>query len=192
MTHERYETSDWRLVARAQAGDQQAFTELVQRYQRPVLHFCRRMVTSHEEAEDIAQDCFVRLYRVLPRLREEAQFSTFLFGIARNLTLNALRDAKRRGRHKAASLDERPLAADPLSRPERQVRVHEIESTLEAALAALTPEHRAVLLLREVQGLDYDAIASVLGCRKGTVRSRLARAREQLRVRLIELGGDEL
>lgn len=192
MTQDRQEPRDWELVARAQTGDQHAFTELVRRYERPVLHFCMRMVASYEDAEDIAQNCFVRLYRALPRLREEAQFSTVLFGIARNLALNALRDAKRSGRHHAAPLEDRPVAGSALDRPERQARVREIESTLEAAIADLSPEHREVLLLREVHGMDYEAIARVLRCRKGTVRSRLARAREQLRRRLIELGGDEL
>ena len=189
---DRQERRDWELVAMAQTGDQQAFAELVRRYQRPVVHFCRRMVESHEEAEDIAQDCFVRLYRTLPRLRKRARFSTVLFGIARNLTLNAIRDAKRRGRHQAAPLGNRPVPGAALDQPGRRARAREIESTLETAIAALTPGHREVLLLREVHGLDYAAIARVLHCRKGTVRSRLARAREQLRLRLIELGGEDL
>ncbi|MBI5094373.1 MAG: sigma-70 family RNA polymerase sigma factor [Candidatus Hydrogenedentes bacterium] len=89
--------SDWELVARAQSGDLQAFAELVSRYQTPVIHFCRRMVGSLQDAEDLAQDSFVRVYRYLPRLRPEAKFSTVVFGMARNLTLNYLRDSAAAG-----------------------------------------------------------------------------------------------
>ena len=82
--------------------------------------------------------------------------------------------------------------ADDVHRPDREVRRREIEGMLERALEALSPEHKEVLVLREIQGMDYDAIAAIVRCRKGTVKSRLARAREQLRVRLIELGGEWL
>ena len=181
---------DWELVARAQAGDMDAFAELVRRYQEPVIHFCKRMLGSAEEAEDLAQECFVRLYRYLDRLAPKAKFSTAVFGIARNLTLNHLRDSKRRGRGKNVSLDSRPLRDSEALRPDRQARIQEIEATLERALDLLSPDHREVVVLRELQGLDYASIAKVLKCRTGTVRSRLARAREQLRLRLLELGGD--
>ena len=89
---------EWPLVERAQQGDTEAFTLLVRRYQQPVIHFCYRMLASAQDAEDVAQETFVRLYRYLDRLQPDAKFSTVLFGIARNLTLNHLRDTKRRGR----------------------------------------------------------------------------------------------
>lgn len=190
------EDSDWQLVARAQSGDTQAFAELVIRYQASVTHFCYRMVGSRQDAEDIAQDSFVRVYRYLPRLRPEAKFSTVVFGMARNLTLNFLRDARRRGRGVTDSLTghavgER-LIGDELRRPDAAARLREIEGLIERGLAMISPEHREILVLREVQGLDYEAIAAVMKCRKGTVKSRLARAREQLRLRLVELGGEWL
>jgi RNA polymerase sigma-70 factor (ECF subfamily) len=188
--------NDWDLVARARSGDTRAFEELVRRYQTPVIHFCQRMLGSTQEAEDIAQDSFVRIYRHLDRLRPDAKFSTVLFGIARNLTLNYIRDMGRRGRGVTDSLTrddetERSLEA-PQRGPDEVARVNEIQDVIEQGLALLSEEHREVLVLREVQGLDYDTIGDIIGCRKGTVKSRLARAREQLRMRLQELGGDLL
>jgi RNA polymerase sigma-70 factor (ECF subfamily) len=155
------------------------------------------MVGSTEDAEDLAQATFVRLHRHLKRLQPQAKFSTVLFGIARNLTLNHLRDTKRRGRGKTQSIDAQvsdtqELAAAESGRPDQKARLHEIERTLEEGIALLSRDHREVLVLRELQGMDYDSMAVILRCRKGTIKSRLARAREQLRQRLIELGGDLL
>jgi len=190
------EVPDWELIELARGGDMDAFATLVRRYERPVVHFCQRMVGSLEDAEDLAQDSFVRVHRYLGRLRPEAKFSTVLFGMARNLTLNFLRDAGRRGRGRTQSLtlstEAEMVVSDETHRPDRAARLDEIERTIERALGLLTPEHRAILVLREIQGLDYDAIAQVVRCRKGTVKSRLARAREQLRVKIEELGGDLL
>lgn len=187
---------DWELVARARDGDVRAFAELVERYQTPVVHFCQRMIGSAEDAEDLAQECFVRVHKHLGRLKPRAKFTTVLFGVARNLTLNFIRDMKRRGRGRTRSLtadDEREMPVpDEEGRPDRAARLQEIEAMLEEALVLLSPDHREMIVLREMQGLDYEAIADVVGCRPGTVKSRLARARDQLRERLRELGGDLL
>ena len=188
--------ADWDLVGLARDGDMNAFEILVRRYQKPVIHFCWRMTGSQEEAEDLAQESFIRVYRHLARLQPRAQFSTVLFGIARNLTLNALRNAGRLGRPVA-----RPPVSDPSSilepgvpdnrpRPDESARLHELGVRIEEALALLSPEHREVLLLREFEGLDYDAIGRVIQARVGTVKSRLARAREQFRLRLLDVGGE--
>ncbi len=186
--------SDWELVARARSGDAESFAELVRRYQRPLIHFCRRMTGSQEDAEDVAQESFVRVYRYLHRLRPDARFSTVLFGMARNLTLNFLRDAGRRGRGVTRSLTGADESDGPVEddgrRPDRSARRREIEEWIERGLEELSPEHREILVLRELQGMDYDTLARVLKCRKGTVKSRLARAREQLRARIQEWGGE--
>jgi len=187
-----HEVDDWELVARAQTGEVEAFSLLVRRYQGPVIHFCQRMTGSQEDAEDLAQEAFVRLHRYLRRLQPRARFSTVLFGIARNLTLNFLRDAKRRGRGRAVPIEGRPLPDTASGQPDQRARLHEIEAVLEQGIAMLSADHREVLVLREIQGLDYESIAQVVRCRKGTVRSRLARAREQLRRHVQELGGDLL
>lgn len=190
------DVSDWELVARARSGQLSAFEDLVRRYQAPLVGFCRRMLGSTQDAEEIAQESFVRVYRFLDRLRPDAKFSTLLFGIARNLALNAIRDASRRGRNVTESLSrddlsERPIA-DTGHTPERAARLREIEELLEQALSELSPDHREVIVLRELQGLEYEAIAAIVKCRVGTVKSRLARAREQLRARVELLGGDLL
>lgn len=182
--------SDWELVARAQAGDMDSFAELVRRYQGPVMRFCARMTGSTHDAEEIAQDSFIRVYRHLNRLAPQARFSTLLFGIARNLTLNFLRDAKRQGRGSLESIDSVTPFPDDRLRPDRAARVDEMESMIERGITLLSPDHREILVLREVNGMDYDEIAVVLKCRKGTVKSRLARAREQLRVHIAAMGGE--
>jgi len=187
---------DWELVAQARSGDSQAFVTLIRRHERALVHFCHRMTRSAEDAEELAQESFVRVYRHLDRLQPNAKFSTVLFGIARNLTLNFLRDAKRRGRGRTDSLTRDDASSRPVTdtghRPDEAARLSEIEGVIAAALDMLSPEHREVLVLRELNGLDYDAIAAIVKCRKGTVKSRLARAREQLRQRVIELGGELL
>lgn len=191
------EKSDWDLVALVQAGELAAFSEIVARYEKPLVHFCKAMVGNQEDAEDLAQDCFIRIHRYIQRLRPRAKFSTVLFGFARNLTLNFLRDMKRRGRGKTISSDAEEergssVAVDNLRRPDKEARLREIESIIEAAMDKLSVEHKEVLVLREFQGMDYETIAQIVKCAKGTVKSRLARAREQLRKRVLELGGDVL
>jgi len=124
------ERSDWDLVALARDGDMNAFAELVSRYERPVVNFCQRMVRSREDAEDLAQESFVRVFRYLDRLTPEAKFSTLLFGISRNLTLNYIRDTGRRGRGVTYSLTdeenvERDLA-DSAHSPDSVARLHDI------------------------------------------------------------------
>ena len=186
------EIEDWALIARAQGGDMDAFHLLIVRYQRPVVHFCYRMLRSEQDAEDLAQEVFVRVYRYLDRLTPQAKFSTVLFGIARNLSLNFIRDMKRRGRGMGQPLDSQPELESSVRLPSQEAHLREVGAYIEAAMSELSDDHRMVLYLRDVEGLDYDGIAKVMKCRKGTVRSRLARAREQLRQHLIQYGDDLL
>lgn len=182
------DADDWALVERARGGDMPAFAALVRRYQGPVIHFCQRMCGSLPDAEDLAQEAFVRLHRHLGRLQPKARFSTVMFGIARNLALNHLRDSGRRGRGKIDSLDNISLSLPDSDRPDALARVSEMEALVTRGIEKLSEEHREVLLLRDVQGLDYEQIAAVVQCQKGTVKSRLSRAREHLREVLTELG----
>lgn len=166
-----------------------AFAELVGKYQGPVVHFCQRMVGSLQDAEDLAQETFLRVYRYLPRMKAHAKFSTFLFTVARNLSLNAVRDSRTR---RAATVSAETDVATTAPGPASLAHASETEGFIEQALARLSPDHREVLLLREINDMDYGEIARVLGCRIGTVRSRLARAREQLRMHMTALTGDGL
>jgi RNA polymerase sigma-70 factor (ECF subfamily) len=181
---------DWELVARAQAGDAAAFTVLVRRYEVPVRRFCGRMVRSAEDAEDLAQETFVRLHRHLHTLHPRAKFSTAILGIARNLTLNHLRNDRRRGRDSAAALDGAPQADGRSPAPDSAAQQRELGAIIEQALGMLNAQQREIVVLRDIEGFDYGEIATLLGCRRGTVKSRLARAREQLRRHILELGGE--
>lgn len=189
--HDMQNLSDWELVTEARSGDLAAFETLVQRYQEPVVRFCSRMTGSREDAEDIAQDSFVRLYQTLHRLKPKAKFSTYLFTIARNRTLNHLRDGRSRGRDKAVPLEETSLAVGGPSGA-YSARRNEITAFVDRALERLSADHREVIVLRELEGMDYESIAAIIGCRPGTVKSRLARGREQLRQHLLEMGALDL
>jgi RNA polymerase sigma-70 factor (ECF subfamily) len=186
--------ADWDLVALARAGNARAFEELIARYESPLVHFCMRMTGSREDAEDLAQETFVRVHRYLNRLKPDAKFSTAIFGMARNLTLNHLRDRNRRGRGKTTSLSaatgvDIPVT-DPAAQSDYAARQTEMQGFIERGLAMLSNEHREVIVLRDVEGMDYESIARVVGCRKGTVKSRLARGRVQLRKHILDLGGE--
>ncbi|NLV45973.1 MAG: sigma-70 family RNA polymerase sigma factor [Candidatus Hydrogenedentes bacterium] len=181
---------DWSRARRAAKGDMDAFAALVNRYQRPVIQFCYRMTGSMVDAEDIAQETFVNLYRSLDRLRQESAFSTVVFCYARNATLNHLRNTGRRRRWLDAFRRENDASAAGWERPDRRAQAKDIATMLDAGIAALAPEFREVFILREFEGLDYQRIAGIAGCPVGTVRSRLARAREQLREYLARTCGD--
>ena len=169
-----------------------AFTEIVQRYQKPVMHFCYRMIGSRPDAEDVAQETFIRLYKALGRLRPDHPFTTALFTIARNATLNHLRGRGRHQRRMAALKQEQKGLDSTLNQPDRKAQAQDITAALEKALAALPPEYKEALVLREYQGFDYQHIATILACPVGTVRSRIARAREQIRQQLLAYGESAL
>ena len=187
---------DRTAVERAIAGDEGAFEELVRRHQRTVYNLAFRHLGSRDDALDAAQDAFLRCYRALPRFRGEAAFRTWLVGIAINVCRSRLAGADRRQRRLTQDLTQPDAAtgarvplqlADLAPDPESVARGGEIRGALPRALAALSPEHREVLLLREMSGLEYEEVAVALGCALGTVKSRIARARAALRQALEEV-----
>jgi len=171
--------SDASLVAAAQAGDQEAFAALVERYQGLVFAVCYRLLGDRDAAEDIAQDAFVRAYLALDRFRG-TNFRAWVLRIAHNAALDYLRSLSR---HRQVPLDRAPEERVELESPS-PVEQGGLVAALEAALAALPPEQRAVVLLVDVEGLPYEEVAAVLGVPVGTVKSRLARARVRLRALL--------
>ncbi|GAA3991995.1 RNA polymerase sigma factor RpoE [Comamonas faecalis] len=182
------------LVQRAVAGDQRAFELLVIKYQRRVERLVARMVRDVDLVPDITQETFLRAWRALHQFRGEAQFYTWLYRIAVNTVKKTLLDLKRnpvitesalRGGDKEddeTSVVERELISDET--PETVLAAQEIAAAVNAAMQDLPEELRQAVTLREIEGLSYDEIATVMECPIGTVRSRIFRAREAISARV--------
>ena len=174
------------LVRRARAGDADAFGLLVQRYELRILRLVRGMVPVHD-ASDVAQDAFLKAWRKLPEFDERARFYTWLYRIASNTAL----DWRKRERYrKHGDLPVRPEGEDALPDagpgPQTSARRRELAAAIDRAIDGLPPHYHEIVVLRETDGLSYEEIAEVLGISKGTVESRLFRARERLREVLSE------
>ncbi len=185
---------DQGLVQRSLAGDTDAFRQIVERYQSKVYNLALRMTGNPEDASDIAQESFIRVFRSLKTFKGDSSFSTWLHRIANNIVLDHLRQRRRRplvvmSTDTVVSADEgeHPIEfGGPLSlQPEEQVLRAERMRGLEQAIQAISPEHRLVLLLRDVQAFSYEEIAAMLGINIGTVKSRLNRARLAVREHLL-------
>lgn len=186
---------DRRLVDRAQAGDVTAFEALVRRYERWVFTLSLRMVGDPIEAEDMAQEVFLKAYQGLKGFRGESRFSTWLYAIASHHCLSHLETRSRRagidgpaGDGREAGTPDGPSAvervADQAPRADALLERADLARIVHAELASLKTEHRLILILRDIQGLSYEEIASSLGLEMGTVRSRLHRARVEIKERL--------
>ena len=186
---------DRALVDRARAGDAGAFEMLVRRYQGWVFTLALRMWGDRGEAEDMAQEIFLKAYRGLRRFKGASRFSTWLYAIASHHCVNQLEARRRRPRPHGQAGDRRdhakhdpPAAVDRLAHqaPHADALLERMDPAriVQAELANLTAEHRIILVLRHIQGLAYEEIAQTLRLELGTVRSRLHRARMEMRVRL--------
>jgi RNA polymerase sigma-70 factor (ECF subfamily) len=184
----RQDGDEAELIERARKGDKEAFGVLVERYQRRVANVALSVVHNQDDAIELAQETFVRAYENLSKFESRSSFSTWLYRIAANLAIDFWR---REGRHvvlrgEDAENEIRRLPSntgDSFKTASRK----ELSARLTAALEELTPEHRTVILLREVEGLSYDEISEALNCPRGTVMSRLHYARNRLRVLLKDL-----
>jgi len=172
------------LVRAAQGGDRDAFALLVERHQGMVYSLAFRMVGDREDAADLAQDAFLNAWRGLARFDSRSAFATWLYRLTSNVCIDFLRREKRRGGLSLTVDDQENREAelaDERWSPQRLLELEETRGALQKALAALSPEHRQILLLREMEGLSYADIAQALGLEEGTVKSRIARARLALR-----------
>ncbi|MDQ7858304.1 MAG: sigma-70 family RNA polymerase sigma factor [Armatimonadota bacterium] len=169
------------LIARARRGDLDAFDALVRAHQDRVYHLAYRVTGNHEDAADAAQDAFVRAYQALPRFRGDAAFATWLHRIATNAALDLIR------RRPAQPPIELPPQTVAPGGPEHEAGRREVARRVGAALARLPAEFRAAVVLRDLQGFDYEEIARILQVPVGTVRSRISRGREALRAHLADL-----
>lgn len=176
------------LVIRAQSNDPGAFEELVLLYQNKVYGLCLHLTGNPDDAQDLAQEAFIRAFKALGRFRNEADFGTWIHRITVNVWLNLQR--KNNGR-KPVSLDE-PFPSDKSGVLQREVPAldgdplqaleeKEFRGLVRKTLQGLSEEHRAVLVLREIEGYSYEEVSRMLNCSLGTVKSRLSRAREAMR-----------
>jgi RNA polymerase sigma-70 factor (ECF subfamily) len=191
------EASDLSLVQRAQKGEAGAFDALVRRYQHKVVKLVMRYVRNQTEAEDIAQEAFIKAYRALPRFRGDSAFYTWLYRIAINTAKNALAARARNpvqfdldrgdGRDDGdAPFDLQDRMTDTAT-PEALALTEEIRATVTSAIEQLPEDLRTAIMLRELEGLSYEEIATAMDCPVGTVRSRIFRAREAVDARLREI-----
>lgn len=171
-----------KLISLAQKGDQAAFEQLLDHYQKPVYHQALRLVGNPEDAADVTQEVFLKVWKHLPSFRGESSFSTWLYRLTDNAALDLIRrEKKRRG---DSSLDDEEgaltLPADPAPTPHQAIEQKELHQAVAEGLAQLSEEHRQVLVMREINGLSYEQIGSILDLSPGTVKSRIARARISL------------
>lgn len=183
------------LIVKAQQGDEDAFAQLLDAHQGKVYGLTLRLTGSPEDAMELTQETFFNAWRGLPSFHQDSKFSTWLYRLATNVTIDFLRKEKRRRSLSTSSLsiedddDQRVLdIPDQRFTPQSEAERRELQEAVHRGLSQLSNEHRQVLVLRELNGLSYGEIAQVLDIEEGTVKSRIARARLALRKILLEDG----
>lgn len=180
------------LVDRARHGDLKAYDELVRRYQERIYATIYHMTSNHEDANDLAQESFVKAYQALKSFKGGSSFYTWLYRIAVNKTINFLKQRKNRQHMSLNDLDfnaeHNPDLVALISdkTPRRDAGLSELQEKLNAALLKLSESHRLAVVLHDVQGLSHEEIAKIMHCNIGTVRSRLFYARQQLQALLAD------
>ncbi len=200
---ERDDAGDRELVERSRKGDHDAFRQIFERYRRRAYALALSVVHDRDAALDVVQDAFLRAYRALDGFEGSASVYTWLYRIVMNVGIDHLR---KHGRHKTVDYDdavahlEEESSADTAAlvpqlvrgNPAKEMARREIRERIDDALGKLSPNHRAVLVLREIDGLSYEEMAKVMKCSKGTIMSRLFHARKNMQKLLIEgLGSGE-
>lgn len=184
---------DEELVDKSQTGDLQAFEELVCRYERKIYTLAYRMTGNYHDANDLAQEAFLRAFQAIKGFRGDSSFSTWLCRIAANVCRDEL---KKRYRTPVDYLDEEISFGEqevkkqvPVDEPgpAELYEKHELQRELQALIDTLTPEYRVAIILRDIQGLSYEEIAEQLECSLGTVKSRISRARSFLKEKILSL-----
>jgi RNA polymerase sigma-70 factor (ECF subfamily) len=185
-------TADWALVQQCAVGDEEACTRLVTDHQRMVFHLALHLLGDRQEALDLSQEVFLRVFRMLPQFRGQSSLKTWIYRIVVTQASNRQRSWRRRHRALQVTLEDHVAAHGELAdahdegMPDRQLQRSETVGRVWDALNELPFDQRAAIVLREIDGLSYEEIAASLGVPVGTVKSRLARARQMLRVVLRE------
>lgn len=192
MSAENKKNEDAEAIERAIQGDTKAFDELVHKYYSKIYALTYNMTGNNTDAEDVAQEVFIKAHKNLKRFKGRSSFYTWIYRIAVNHTINHI---KRRQRHYQCSLDDvdRGIERDPAflelssdSEPFRNAELSEIQKKLNDAIQQLSDKHRTVVVLHDIEGVPHDQIAKIMKCSTGTVRSRLFYARKQLQSYLEE------
>jgi RNA polymerase sigma-70 factor (ECF subfamily) len=179
------------LVRRLRERDERAFRELITEHRDRVYNLTYRMLGNRAEAEDVAQEVFITVFKTIDSFREEAKFSTWLYRVAVNHCKNRIKYLSRRHDRAQDELDENAGAvvssgpAGPMPRPDRAVEGAQMEKVMQEAIASLDEDHRLVIVLREIEDLSIEEICEITGLPDGTVKSRLHRARLALRKKIV-------
>jgi RNA polymerase sigma-70 factor (ECF subfamily) len=189
------EEGDSELIERYLVGSDEAFNRLVLRHQRHAVNLAYRFLGNYEDACDIAQEAFVRVHKHLRRFKGHCSFKTWFYTIVLNLSRNKYRQEKRRGEFRKVSIDN-PGGNDPQNPMEipdaslsvaTEIRRKEIQGRIAESLRQLPKSYREILVLRHMEGLPYSEISRMLGCAEGTIKSRLHRARAEIRKLLADM-----
>jgi RNA polymerase sigma-70 factor (ECF subfamily) len=196
LERESESEQDRSLIRRAQSGDTAAFRLLVERHQRRVFAIALGLVRDEQDAREIAQEAFLRVYKGLPQFHGGSSFFTWLYRIVTNLSIDLMRKPSRREAelHFALEVDDSESALVPQtseSDPFDVVRRSQLSERIQRALDVLPPYHRGVILMREVEGLSYEEMAEVMQVSKGTIMSRLFHARKKLQRALADCHAEE-
>lgn len=175
------------LLVKAKNGDLAAFEKLIENYQKKVYNIVYRMIGNPDDASELTQEVFIRVFRSIRNFKEESQFSTWIYKIATNICLDEFRKQKK---HKVISLDEeiksdegemKRQIEDNKPQPDIIAERNELKKTVRNAILALPDEYRIVIIMRDIKGLSYEEIAQITKCPEGTVKSRINRARKALK-----------
>ena len=184
------------LAARFKSGDADAFDQLVLTFQRPIFNLAYRMLNSYEDASDMTQEIFVKVHRSISRFRGESSFSTWLYTVAANTCRNQIRTMVRRRSVEVTVADRpdsdesdfrEPVATDKALTPDRHLERRDMVQNVEKILAGIPPDFAMVLVMKDMQDMQYEEIAAALNCSMGTVKSRLSRARIMVKDKLTPL-----
>ena len=181
---------DRELVRKAQAGDMDAYDQLMRKYQERIYATVYHMTSNHEDANDLAQETFVKAYSALKNFKGDSSFFTWVYRIAVNKTINFLKTRKNRSFLSLNDLDQQVEHDQELvelvseQTPRRAAGLSELQEKLNEAMQKLSEDHRMVVTLHDVQGLSHEEIGKIMDCNTGTVRSRLFYARQQLQANL--------